>query len=180
MRFSNKVSISVQAAANATDNREDRTQHCGCDVSLCRRNRHPPKCPNRKPIGPAKCTAKCRATLTGARVIHAQELAGILSEGKAILIDAAAAPRRPETLASGAIWKPVPHNDIAGSIWMPEIGSGKLTPEEEAFYRNRLNALTAKRPRPAHCFLLPPAVLGKLERGKARPELRLSQCRLVS
>jgi PQQ-dependent catabolism-associated CXXCW motif protein len=81
------------------------------------------------------------ATLSGARVIHAQELAGILSEGKAILIDAAAAPRRPENLAPGAIWKPVPHNDIAGSIWMPEMGSGTLTPEEESFYRERLNAL---------------------------------------
>ena len=58
------------------------------------------------------------ATLAGRAVIHAQELAGILSEGKAILIDAAAAPRRPENLASGAIWKPVPHEDIAGSIWI--------------------------------------------------------------
>ena len=81
------------------------------------------------------------ATLAGARVIHAQELAGILSEGKAILIDAAAAPRRPANLAPGAIWKPVPHNDIAGSIWMPDMGSGTLTPEEESFYRERLNAL---------------------------------------
>jgi 3-mercaptopyruvate sulfurtransferase SseA len=59
------------------------------------------------------------ATLAGARIIHAQELAGILSEGKAVLIDAAAAPRR------------------------PEMGSGKLTPEEESFYKDRLNALTA-------------------------------------
>ncbi|WGJ14222.1 PQQ-dependent catabolism-associated CXXCW motif protein [Methylocapsa sp. D3K7] len=83
------------------------------------------------------------ATLSGARVIHAQDLAGILSEGKAILIDAAAAPRRPENLAPGAIWKPVPHDDIAGSIWLPEMGSGRLTPEEESFYRQRLKALTA-------------------------------------
>lgn len=78
------------------------------------------------------------ATLTGARVIHTPELASLLEDGKAILIDAAAAPRRPEHLEPGTIWKPVPHKNIAGSTWLPELGAGLLTPDEENFYKKRL------------------------------------------
>jgi PQQ-dependent catabolism-associated CXXCW motif protein len=83
------------------------------------------------------------ASLSGARVIHAQDLAGLLEQGTAVLIDAAAAPRRPDNLAPGTIWKPVPHQDIAGSVWMPDMGASKLTPDEESFYRERLRVLTA-------------------------------------
>lgn len=83
------------------------------------------------------------ATLSGARVIHAQDLALLLNQGMPVLIDAAAAPRRPDNLAPGAIWKPVPHQDIAGSVWLPDMGAGTLTPGEENFYRERLMALTA-------------------------------------
>jgi PQQ-dependent catabolism-associated CXXCW motif protein len=89
------------------------------------------------------------ATLSGARVLHAQDLAGLLESGKAVLIDAAAAPRRPDNLAPEAIWKPVPHRDIAGSVWLPDMGAGTLTPKEETFYRERLLALIASdRDRP--------------------------------
>jgi PQQ-dependent catabolism-associated CXXCW motif protein len=83
------------------------------------------------------------ATLAGARVLHAQDLALLLEHGKAVLIDAAAAPRRPDNLAPEAIWRPVPHKDIAGSVWLPDMGAGKLMPDLETFYRERLLALTA-------------------------------------
>ncbi|HUB63444.1 MAG TPA: rhodanese-like domain-containing protein [Methylocella sp.] len=83
------------------------------------------------------------AALSGARVLHAPELAVLLAQGQAVLIDAAAAPRRPDNLAPEAIWKPVPHRDIAGSIWLPDLGAGQLTPDQDSFYRARLMALTA-------------------------------------
>ena len=83
------------------------------------------------------------ATLTGARIVHTQELALLLEKDKAVLIDAAAAPRRPDNLAPGTIWKPVPHQDIDGSVWLPDMGAAVLTPEEETFHRERLMALTA-------------------------------------
>lgn len=83
------------------------------------------------------------ATLAGARVVDTHVLAGLLGQGKPVLIDAADIPRRPQNLAPGAIWKPLPHQDIAGSIWIPGIGAGKIEPDLDSFYRDRLIALTA-------------------------------------
>ncbi|MCI0466919.1 MAG: rhodanese-like domain-containing protein [Beijerinckiaceae bacterium] len=83
------------------------------------------------------------ATLTGARVLGTQALAQLLQQGDAVLVDAAEAPRRPENLAPGAIWKPVPHHHIPGSVWIPGIGAGKIEPRLEAYYRERLIVLTA-------------------------------------
>jgi PQQ-dependent catabolism-associated CXXCW motif protein len=82
------------------------------------------------------------ATLTGAEVVHTPRLAELLHDGRAVLIDAASVPRRPENLAPEAIWKPVPHENIAGSIWIPAIGEGKIEKNVEAYFRERLGALT--------------------------------------
>lgn len=83
------------------------------------------------------------ATLSGARAIDTPVLATLVEQRKAVLIDAAEAPRRPDTLALGAIWKPVPHETIAGSVWIPGIGRGEIAPELDAFYRQELIRLTA-------------------------------------
>jgi PQQ-dependent catabolism-associated CXXCW motif protein len=83
------------------------------------------------------------ATLSGARVLDTQALAKLLEQGKPVLIDAADMPRQPENLAPAAIWKPMPHQNIAGSVWLPGIGAGKIAPELDAFYQQRLMRLTA-------------------------------------
>jgi PQQ-dependent catabolism-associated CXXCW motif protein len=82
------------------------------------------------------------ATLTGAKVIHAPGLDELLHGGRAVLVDAASVPHRPENLAPEAIWKPVPHENIAGSIWIPSIGEGRIDEDVDAYFRQRLSALT--------------------------------------
>ncbi|HXW70144.1 MAG TPA: rhodanese-like domain-containing protein [Methylocella sp.] len=81
-------------------------------------------------------------TLSGAKVIHSDELAGIQAAGRAILIDAASMPHRPDNLAPDTIWKPLPHENIAGSIWIPGIGEGDIKKNLEAYFRERLAVLT--------------------------------------
>lgn len=81
--------------------------------------------------------------LSGARVLDSKTLAGLLEQGEAALIDTAGAPRRPETLAPGAVWKPMPHKNIPGSVWMPGIGEAALAPELESYFRERLRRLAA-------------------------------------
>jgi len=82
------------------------------------------------------------ATLSGARIVDTKSLAVILDQGKALLIDAAEVPHRPENLPQNAIWKPV-HQHIEGSVWIPGIGAGKIEARLETYYRERLKALTA-------------------------------------
>lgn len=83
------------------------------------------------------------ATLSGARVLSTEVLAALIAQERPVLVDAADKPPRPDNLAPGAIWKPLPHENIAGSIWVPGIGTGQLAAELEAYFRERLHALTA-------------------------------------
>lgn len=82
------------------------------------------------------------ATLSGARVVHAHDLALLLEHGNLVLIDAASAPRKPGNLPAGTIWKPVPHENIAASIWIPGIGEGTIEKNVEAYFRERVSMLT--------------------------------------
>ena len=82
------------------------------------------------------------ATLSGAKVIHAPDLDALLRDGRAVLVDAASVPHRPENLAPETIWKPVPHENIAGSISIPGIREGNIDKNIEAYFRDRLSALT--------------------------------------
>ena len=82
------------------------------------------------------------ATLSGAQVIRTEALAELLRGGGIISIDAASVPLRPYNLPNDAIWKPVPHENIAGTIWIPGIGEGNIQRDMEAFFRERLKTLT--------------------------------------
>ncbi len=82
------------------------------------------------------------ATLSGAKVVHSPDLAGLLERGNLVLIDAASMPHKPENLSPEAIWKPVPHENIPGSIWIPGIGEGNIEKNIEEYFRERLHALT--------------------------------------
>lgn len=61
----------------------------------------------------------------------------------AVFIDVLPAPRRPDNLAPGAIWAPVPRRDIPGSIWLPEVGRGVLSEPIETWFRSSLERLSA-------------------------------------
>jgi PQQ-dependent catabolism-associated CXXCW motif protein len=62
--------------------------------------------------------------------------------GRAVWIDVLPAPRRPENLPAGSLWMPVPHRDIPGSLWLPDVGRGALSPALEGFFQRALEAAT--------------------------------------
>jgi PQQ-dependent catabolism-associated CXXCW motif protein len=61
----------------------------------------------------------------------------------ALFVDVLPAARRPDGLPSGAVWAPWPRLDIPGSIWLPDVGRGTLSPELEAWFRAELERITA-------------------------------------
>ena len=83
------------------------------------------------------------ATLSGGTVIHsAHQLRTLLRQGGAVIVDVSNAPRRPENLAPGAPWLPLPHHAIPGSLWIPGVGLGEIPVSVDDFYRQRLAAAT--------------------------------------
>ncbi|WP_051953327.1 rhodanese-like domain-containing protein [Methylocapsa aurea] len=93
-------------------------------------------------------------TLSGGEVIHTEALAEITARGGIILVDVDSSPRRPANLAATAIWKPLAHRNIKGSVWIPGAGAGDLDDAMNGFFRDRLMALTGgdlERPIAFYC-----------------------------
>jgi PQQ-dependent catabolism-associated CXXCW motif protein len=82
-------------------------------------------------------------TLTGGAVIHnARQLRALIRQGGVVLVDVSNAPRRPESLAPGAPWMPLPHRAIPGSLWIPGVGLGEIPLSVDDFFRERLAEAT--------------------------------------
>jgi PQQ-dependent catabolism-associated CXXCW motif protein len=82
------------------------------------------------------------ATISGGSVIHAKEIQALLRQSGAVVIDVSNAPRRPQGLAPGAPWLPLPHRALPGALWIPGAGAGSISPEIDDFFRARLTAAT--------------------------------------
>jgi PQQ-dependent catabolism-associated CXXCW motif protein len=78
------------------------------------------------------------ATLSGATVIHTRKLAALLKTGDVMVVDVSDAPRRPDILAPGAVWLPLPHPVIPGALWIPGAGIGAISPAVDELFRERL------------------------------------------
>jgi PQQ-dependent catabolism-associated CXXCW motif protein len=82
------------------------------------------------------------STIQGGTAIHTRQLAALLGQRGAVVIDVSDAPRRPDGMAPGAPWMPLPHRAIPHALWIPGAGAGALAPELDEFYRGRLAAAT--------------------------------------
>ena len=82
------------------------------------------------------------ATIAGGTVIGTEDLAALVERGDVVLVDVAPAPRKPEGIAPDAVWLPPPHRSLPGSVWLPDVGLGELPPARDAWFRDRLAALT--------------------------------------
>ena len=78
-------------------------------------------------------------TLAGARVVGTTEAAALWRSGGAVFIDVLPKPPRPN-LPKGTIFRLPPRNDIPGSLWLPDVGYGSLSPEMEAYFADNLAA----------------------------------------
>jgi PQQ-dependent catabolism-associated CXXCW motif protein len=84
------------------------------------------------------------ATIAGGKVINnARQLQSLLKRPETVIVDVSNAPRRPDNLASGAPWLPVPHHAIPGSLWIPGAGLGEIPPAVDDFFRKQLAAATS-------------------------------------
>lgn len=68
------------------------------------------------------------ATLQGARVIGTEALARLIAETHPVLIDVLPAPAPPPDARPAMPRLPLPHRDIPGSVWLPDVGRGELPP----------------------------------------------------
>ena len=84
-------------------------------------------------------------TVAGGAVLDTNGAHELWKIGAAVWIDVLPAPRRPANLPAAAFWMPLPHLDIPGSLWLPDVGRGVLSPELESFFRNQLEAATNSR-----------------------------------
>jgi PQQ-dependent catabolism-associated CXXCW motif protein len=86
-------------------------------------------------------------TLAGATVISsAHRLDTLLHQRHPALIDVSNAPRRPDNMAPGAPWLPLPHHAIPGTLWIPGPGAGEIPAPVENFFRQQLARATANDP----------------------------------
>ena len=87
------------------------------------------------------------ATLTGATVItSAHRLDILLHHRHPALIDVSSAPRRPDNMAPGAPWLPLPHHAIPRTLWIPGPGAGEIPAPVESFFRQQLAKATNNDP----------------------------------
>jgi PQQ-dependent catabolism-associated CXXCW motif protein len=89
-----------------------------------------------------KYGAPVPATLAGARVVSTKEAEILWREGGAIFVDVLPLTPKPD-LPEGTVWQEETRFDIPGSIWLPDVGYGALTPEVETWYRLSLETLVA-------------------------------------
>ncbi|MBK1836789.1 quinoprotein dehydrogenase-associated putative ABC transporter substrate-binding protein [Azospirillum sp. YIM B02556] len=93
--------------------------------------------------------------LRGAETVGPAEVERLAKAG-AILIDVLPSPPKPEGLTPDSRWVPPPHHSLPGAHWLPNVGYGAPSVEQEAYFRTSLEALTAgDRKRPLVVFCQP-------------------------
>jgi PQQ-dependent catabolism-associated CXXCW motif protein len=104
-----------------------------------------------EPIGywTGSAQAPVPQSIAGGAVIHTAALRALLRTARPILVDVAAAPRKPSALAPGALWMPLGHRDIPGSLWIPDAGLGVVSDRLDAFFRSTLRQATHGDPNAA-------------------------------
>ena len=81
-------------------------------------------------------------TLQGARVVTTQEAAALLKEKRAVFFDVMPHTPKPAKLPAGTIWREKVRNNIPGSVWLPNVGYGALSPETADYFRAAIETLT--------------------------------------
>ncbi len=81
------------------------------------------------------------ATLQGARVLSTVDVAELSKSPDVIFIDVLARPPRPK-LAEGTVFQEKPRDDLPGSVWLPDVGFGALSPEMEQWFHAQLLRLS--------------------------------------
>jgi sulfur-oxidizing protein SoxY len=92
-------------------------------------------------LGPVN--APVPSTLSGGTVIRAMDLAALLKQRRAVVVDVSNSQQRPEKLAPQAVWMPPAHPVIPGSLWIAGAGAGTVDANVEKLYQQRLAEATS-------------------------------------
>lgn len=82
------------------------------------------------------------ATLSGAKVVDDDEAFAIWKARSAVFVDVMPRAPKPPNLPPGTIWRDKPRANIPGSIWLPNVGYGALSPEMDGYFRRNLEQAT--------------------------------------
>lgn len=77
-------------------------------------------------------------TLTGAIRVSATDVLALQQNQKAVIIDVIPEHQPPEDLPDGQLWLPVPHQGVAGALWLPDVGYGQLSTVTESYFKGHL------------------------------------------
>lgn len=80
-------------------------------------------------------------TIAGGEVVDTEALIALIGDETPVLIDVGPVPRKPDDIPADQ-WRAPPHRTIPGSVWLPGVGAGELSPAFDAWYRDRLATLT--------------------------------------
>ncbi len=81
-------------------------------------------------------------TVPGGRVISAADVADLVKNQNALLIDVMPSDGAGLDAVTGVWNMSKPRPDIPGSIWLPDVGKGQLSPAMDGYFRDTLAKLT--------------------------------------
>src|SRR5690606_9560307 len=82
------------------------------------------------------------ATIAGGRVVSTEDLQALLEDGDVVLIDVLPEQRKPDNLPASTLWLPKSHDNIPGSVWLPDVGRGEISGVIDSYFRSNLERLT--------------------------------------
>jgi PQQ-dependent catabolism-associated CXXCW motif protein len=82
-------------------------------------------------------------SLTGATTLETAAAERMWREGSALFVDVMPRDVRPAKLPAATLWRDRRRDNIAGSVWLANVGYGVLSQEMEAHFRHSLEELTA-------------------------------------
>ncbi len=94
-------------------------------------------------------------TLKGARIVDTREAEILWRAKETIFIDVLPRPPKPKNLPKDTIWRDKRRDNIPGSVWLVNVGFGKLHPTVDTYFRKHLSRLTnenTKKPILFYCL----------------------------
>lgn len=90
----------------------------------------------------AEFTAPVPESLPGAITVGTASVRSLGESGDAVLIDVLPAPLKPQGLPPTALWMPPERHNIPSSVWLPNVGYGRLSDELEDYFKRNLEGLS--------------------------------------
>lgn len=82
------------------------------------------------------------ATVRGGTVVSTEQAHDLWTGGKTAFIDVLPRPPKPKNLPAGTIWRDKKRLSIPGSLWLPNVGYGKIAEVTADYFRAGLQKAT--------------------------------------